>query len=184
MSEIEIDYLEPGPGPGVVELPEHVDEPGAQTRVGVDGEDLALYPGWELDQIEIFLKGIGAGVHELIGQTERDWLMTKADLERMAPPLTRIANRWEPAVRLSPLADPILFTYGGALYTWRNALAMQRARKERRAAEEATGGAGYEYSPPGEDAAVGSELELAGDVGLPARQQPYFPESPRAQESI
>lgn len=179
MSEIEIDYLEDGAGPGIAELPEHVEQPGGETRIGVDGDDLALYPGWDEEQIEQFLKGFGAGVHMLIGgQSERDWLMTKADLERMAPPLTRIANRWEPAVRLSPLADPILFSYGAVLYVWRNALAMQRAKKERAAAEQAAGGAAYEYGP---EVDVDGEDELAGD-DLPSRG-PYFPESPRAARS-
>lgn len=180
MAEVEIDYLEETGGPGITELPSEVDAPPAQTRLGVEGGDLAAYPGWELEHVEQFLKGTGAGIHILLGQGERDWLMTKADLERMAPPLTRIANRWEPALRLSPLADPFLFTYGAVLYVWRNALIMQRAKKDKQAADAVEPDARYEYA--GEEDDVGGEDELPDvDDGGP---RPYFPDSPRAARSI
>jgi hypothetical protein len=176
VSELEIDYLEPGAGPGITELPEVLDAPPAGERIA-GAPDPGL-PGWELEHIEQFLKGTGAGIHLLIGQDERDWLMTKADLERMAPPLTRIANRWEPALRLSPLADPLLFTYGAVLYVWRNALEMQRRKKDLAAAAPEDAGAHYEYPDDADgDADVGEEQS-----GAP--RSAYFPESPRARRSI
>ncbi len=177
MSEIEIDYLEQGPGPGVTELPSDVQEPPASSRLGVEEGELALYPGWNPQQIDAALKGFGAGVHMLIGQTERDWLMTKEDLERMTPPLVSMLNRWEPSLKLSPLADPILFTYGAVLYVWRNALIDARARKEK--AAQLTPREHYDYT-----GGVPDEVEFDVD-GQPAgeRPEPYFPESPRAARS-
>lgn len=178
MTELEIDYLESdGPGPGVTELPSAIEAPPGDQRAGEMAVDVAL-PGFELEHIEAFLKGTGAGIHLLLGQNDREWLMTKADLERMAPPLERIANRWEPALRLSPYADPLVFTYGAVLYVWRNALAMQRRKKDQ--AANAPGGAVYEYSDAGaqEDEVVDSEEPAGGPDGA------YFPESPRAARSI
>src|SRR5438552_7326064 len=114
----EIDYLEDS-GPGIPDLPQ---TPAPALPPGAEPAPAAGPPGWEQDTIETFLQGTGAGIHMLIGQTERDWLMTEADLKRIAPPLTRICNRWEPALRLSPAADPLLVAHGFALYGWRSAL--------------------------------------------------------------
>jgi len=176
MSEVEIDYLENGAGPGVTELPSAVEQPADTSRVDVVEPE---FPGWDLEHIESLLKGTGAGVHLLLGQNEREWLMTKADLERMGPPLTRIANRWQPALRLSPLADPLLFSYGAVLYVWRNALAMERRKKDRLAAA-AAGGAHYEYGP-GED---GEPEVIDDEAGGQPPATAYFPESPRAGRPI
>jgi len=172
--ELEIDYVENGTGPGITELPSGVETPPGDAARGVV---LDTPPGWEQEHIEQMLKGIGAGVHLLLGQNEREWLMTKEDLERMGPPATRIANRWEPALRLSPYADPVLFTYGAVLYVWRNALTMERRKKDQRAAAAPISDAQYEYPDEGGDAEVGDTVEVPG-------RAPYFPESPRAGRSI
>jgi len=122
---LELEYTEGG-GPGIVELPADVQfggEPAPDDQQALPGE----YPGWEQETVEQFLMGLGAGVHMMIGAAEKDWLMTQRDLERIAPPMTRIANRWEPALRLSPFADPLLVAHGFALYGWRSALERSRA---------------------------------------------------------
>lgn len=161
MSTVEIDYLEEG-GPGIPELAEG--PPAPDVPVGEDGPP--LLPGWEQETIETFLQGTGAGVHMLIGQTERDWLMTKKDLERIAPPLTRIANRWEPALRLSPIADPLLVAHGFALYGWRSALEAKRAQRD--AEEEQLQGPGYVRGPADEEDLEDDdqEAELNGELDL------------------
>lgn len=145
MSDLEVDYLEER-GPGVAELP------AAQDGMVLLGGDPAeeepappVYPGWEQETVEQFLMGFGAGTHMLIGAAEKDWLMTRRDLERIAPPLTRIMNRWEPAVRMSPYADPLLVAHGFALYGWRSALERNRALRDQAAEEgEVIDGAAYE----------------------------------------
>ena len=175
MPELEIDYLENGRGPGITELPSSVEMPPADAARGVVLEP--ELPGWDEEHIEQMLKGMGAGIHLLLGQNEREWLMTKEDLERMAPPATRIANRWEPSLRLSPYADPVMFTYGAVLYTWRNALTMERRKKDARAAAGPAVGEAF-YDDGGD----------AGDAGKPVEapageRTPYFPDSPRAARS-
>jgi hypothetical protein len=111
-------------------------------------------------------------LHMLAGVAEKDWLMTVADLDRIAPPLTRIANRYEPALRLSPLADPLLVAHGFALYGWRSALERKRALRD--AEEQEPAGDGYERV----DVAETVESELAEEQ---IEEEPYFPESARAQ---
>lgn len=160
----EIDYLEET-GPGIPELPEgplHDELP----PTGV--VEAPVYPGWEQDSVEAFLKGAGLSVHMVIGQSENDWKMTSADLERIAPPLTRIANRWEPALRLSPYADPILVAHGFWLWGWRSALERQRAVRDKNAGRKPAAGEGYERTDvePEHQAAVEEEEEPFADVDL------------------
>lgn len=153
----DVDYVEQR-GPGIPDLPQ-LDPRELAPPVG--GEVLEpQFPGWSQDAIEAFLKGIGHGVHMMIGQGEQDWLMTKQDLERMGPPLTRIANRWEPALRLSPYADPLLVAHGAALWAWRSVLERQRAIRDSRA-DELNRGPGWEQ--PGEEDLELEDEELGED---------------------
>jgi hypothetical protein len=170
MSEREIDYVE-GPGPGIPELPA-----GPIVEPIDDAEQAApeQLPGWEVETVEQFLRGAGAGLHMLAGVAERDWMMTQADLERIAAPLTRIANRYEPVLRLSPMADPLLVAHGFALYGWRSALERKRALRDLQ--DELAAGDGYEpvdSAPPAESAASSAE-----DL----RSESYFPQSPKAPQ--
>jgi len=175
MSDVEIDYLERTTGPGITELP-------AGVRVQQEGTaeepfEPSLYPGWDEEHFEIFLRGVGSGIHQLIGASEKDWLMTRTDLDRIVPPMTRIANRWEPALRLSPWADPALLIHGFALYVWRSELERRRAVKDREPVEPA---ADYVYES---DIADPGETESADDDEFGAPPRPHFPDSPKARSS-
>jgi hypothetical protein len=167
----ELDYVEEH-GPGIPELP--AGPPIAQDEPEQPVDERAL-PGWEQETIEQFLRGTGAGLHMLAGVGERDWLMTQADLERIAPPLTRIANRYEPALRLSPIADPLLVAHGFALYGWRSALERKRAQRDGEEAEPR--GDGYERVEASEEGDLEGEESAASQNGA----APYFPESPLAE---
>jgi hypothetical protein len=119
---IEFDYVEQaGPGiPDLGPLPEG-DE--------LEGQPQPLDPnlGWEQETVEQFLRGTGAGLHLLIGKGEKAFLMTMEDLGRIGPPLTRILNRYEPTLRASVYADPLLVAHGLGLYGWRSAIQRQNA---------------------------------------------------------
>jgi hypothetical protein len=165
MPVAEVDYVEQA-GPGIPELP---DAPPSDALPA--GQPVApIYPGWEQGTVEQFLRGTGAGIHMLIGASERDWLMTEKDLERIAPPLTRICNRWEPALRLSPIADPLLVAHGFALYGWRSALERQRALRDQALEHEDLAGAGPRYEPAGADVDVDGGAPDLEDL----EAEPYF----------
>ena len=119
----QIDYVE-GAGPGIPELEQPIERAlPAEQAPAIE----TLGPGWEEKTVEDFLNGTGHGLHLLLGAGEKDWLMTRTDLDRIAPPLTRILNRYEPAVRASAYADPLLVAGGFGLYGWRSALQRQAA---------------------------------------------------------
>ena len=167
----ELDYVE-GPGPGIPEISSDRQLPPP----AVAGELVAPeVPQWEQETIEKFLEGAGAGLHQLLGQGERDWKMTQADLDRIAPPLTRIVNRYEPTARLSPMADPLLVAHGVILYGWRSMLEAKRAERDREAQPSEsyvrTDAIEHDDDQPDEDFTGGEELE---DELEALNEQPYF----------
>lgn len=170
--DVEIDYVE-GPGPGIPELPATPLQEPAALSGEAPAQDL---PGWEQDTVEQFLRGTGAGLHMLAGVAERDWTMTQADLERIAPPLTRIMNRYQPTLRLSPVADPLLVAHGFALYGWRSALERKRAMRDLE--DAASAGDGYERV---ENASESSDGEPDPEAVIVEPAEPYFSESAKAQ---
>lgn len=70
---------------------------------------------WEEDTVKSILLLKGRALHAGIGVADQDWRYTELDLAAIAPPLTRIANRYEPVQRLAKHADPLilLFAFGG-----------------------------------------------------------------------
>lgn len=164
----EIDYVEET-GPGIPELPEPtVEQP-------LEGEPPEPPQLWEQDTIEDLLEGLGSGLHLMLGKGPDDWEMTEVDLARIAPPLTRIANRYEPVARLAPMADPILVARGFALYGWREAI------RSRNFARQAAAPAGPRYEPVIDGAEPPEEEPPIEDDETPA---PYFPHSPKARQQI
>lgn len=162
-----LDYVEDA-GPGFTELPA-APPPVAE----LPSAEPPAYPGWTIDQIELFLRGTGAGIHQLVGRADRDWLMVTEDLERMAPPLHRICNRWEPALRISPAADPIMFAYGSTLYAWRSLLEARRAGRDAELIDDRPGYVDARQGPEPDETVVVQATEpdgpAAGDE-LRARQ--------------
>jgi hypothetical protein len=166
---IDIDYLEEGAGPGIAEIPEDLELRGAaEEEEAAAAQGAEVLPGWDQATIEQFLRGTGAGIHMLAGRAENDWLMTEKDLERIAPPLTRICNRYEAVLKLSPMADPLLAAHGFGLWGWRSALEAKRAQRDAEEAEPA--GPGYERGP----APTKDEPPELNELAEP--QATYFPE--------
>lgn len=169
----EVDYVEQA-GPGILELPEG--EAAEEQQQALQGEVLEELPRWEQAAVEQFLMGTGSGLHYMFGVAERDWAMTKTDLERIAPALTRICNRYEPVARLAPIADPLLVAHGLVLYAWRSELERVRALRDREEALEKKDRYERVETPADGDVEVADE-EIPEHM-LAAR--PAFPDSPKA----
>ena len=167
----ELDYVE-GAGPGIPELSGAPPGGVPPSPPGLEHPDLER-PKWDQETIEQFLRGTGAGIHMLAGVSERDWLMTEKDLERIGPPLTRICNRYEPVLKLAPVADPLLVAHGFGLYGWRSALERQRALRDMRE-ETVEPDAGYEAGPaaePDQGSSSNGNGELTSEDVLPPDYQ-------------
>lgn len=122
-------YVEPGGGPGF--------DPGqAPPDVPLpDDAGAGFAEEWKDEQVSDWLKNAGALAHASFGVGEHDWEMTAKDLERIAPPATRILNRYEPTRAIAKLSDPAAVAMGFGLYGWRSALERiavleQQARQE------------------------------------------------------
>lgn len=91
---------------------------------------------WTEEGVREHLTMFGEGMHMLIGQGETDWKMVKQDLDRMAPPLTRIANQYEALARFAAVSDPLLLAYGTILYSYRSVLQTRDAKLAKQEAAE------------------------------------------------
>jgi hypothetical protein len=105
------------------------------------------------DQIRSALANGGDMLHALVGIGEYDLVMTQADLDRIAPPLTRIVNRYEPLQAVAGHSDEAAVAIGFGMYGWRTAL-------ERRAVKHARD----DRPVPGEQAAPPPTAPPDGDV--------------------
>jgi hypothetical protein len=79
------------------------------------GEPAALIE-WEEDTIKALLTLKGRGIHAMIGVAEQDWRYTELDLAAIAPPLTRICNRYEPIQRFAKYSDPLTLAFALGAY--------------------------------------------------------------------
>jgi hypothetical protein len=77
---------------------------------------------WEEEVIKSLLGVQGRVLHAAIGVSEQDWVHTDVDLAAIAPPLTRICNRYEPVRRYARHADPVTLLTGLAAYATRSLL--------------------------------------------------------------
>jgi hypothetical protein len=127
---------------------------------------------WEEATVRTALHGAGEGLHLAIGVGETDWKMTQADLDRIAPPLTRIMNRYEPTARLAPYADPILVAQGAAQYAFRSMVARKAALAAR----------GETYEGYAVDQAGPVAPEVPAQDGTAATGDGYVPFAHRRQE--
>lgn len=123
---------DPGPGFDASKPPANAEERPAD----VDGEE--LLEEWQLEQVQSWLRNTGDLAHATVGVGELDWAMTKADLERIGPPLTRILNRYQPARAVAQFSDPASVAFGFGLYGWRSALERNAVLKAAKQQEEGT----------------------------------------------
>lgn len=109
------------------------------TEFDPEEEGLAVEPGdWDEQRVREFLILQGEITHELLKVGEEDtetWLHTERDLRAIAPPLTRILNRYDATRALAAAGDEALLAaavvrYGARNYTRRQRLLALQAQAE------------------------------------------------------
>lgn len=91
--------------------------------------------GWEQDVVEGLLTAQGSAAHALAGIGEQDWVYTEHDLAAIAPPLTRILNRYPATRAAAGTGDElaVMIGLGGYVtrsYVERRSVLMARAMEE------------------------------------------------------
>jgi len=79
----------------------------------------------EEEKIREVLGMVGGGLHMLAGVGESDWAMTQSDLDRIAPPATRIINRYPALAAAVERSDELAVIFGMGLWGWRSLLERQ-----------------------------------------------------------
>jgi hypothetical protein len=77
---------------------------------------------WEEEVIASILGVKGRLLHAAVGVSVEDWEYTDLDLQAIAPPLTRICNRYEPIARYAKYGDPVVLGTALAAYATRSLL--------------------------------------------------------------
>lgn len=77
-------------------------------------------PGWEEDTVRSILTAQGAVVHTLAGVAEDDWLYLEHELGAIAPPLTRILNRYDALRAAAGTGDEMALLIGLSGYVSRS----------------------------------------------------------------
>lgn len=85
--------------------------------------------GWEEETVRSVLVAQGVLAHGAIGVAETDWAYTEADLSAIAPPLTRILNRYDATRAAAGTGDELALMIGLGGY-------VSRSYRERVAALE------------------------------------------------
>lgn len=159
-----------GPGPGF-----DPNAPlGEPPPLDQDPPELSPFElGWTPEQVESWLLNGGDLAHAAFGVGEHDWAMTKADLERIGPPLTRILNRFEPTRAAAAYSDAGAVAIGFGMYGWRSSLERIAVMRARERAEEQLGGTAPAPAPAEGPAAPSDFIPAAERL----RQSPP-PEAP------
>lgn len=118
---------------------------------------------WEEETVEALLRLKGRGLHAALGVGAEDWVYTELDLAAIAPPLTRICNRYEPIAQLAQHSDPLLlaFAFGG--------YGLRSIEERRRILAE--------Y--PDEDGGVPEQAMPSPETAVPVAPPPAPPAPPR-----
>lgn len=101
------------------------DAPAPVLEPAVDVRPLDIE--WEEQTVRSILTAKGRLLHTAVGVAERDWEYTDADLAAIAPPMTRILNRYEPTRAAAAAGDELAVGIGFTGY-------FLRSWSERRAA--------------------------------------------------
>jgi hypothetical protein len=128
------------------------------------------------DQIRAVLGNGGDMLHALVGVGDYDWVMTQADLGRIAPPLTRIVNRYEPLQAAAGFSDEAAVAIGFGMYGWRTALERRSVQRAREQGQHVPGEQAGPTAPVGDQGDVPENLRTLsveeGYTPLGVRLQP------------
>lgn len=116
------------------------------------GAELESLEQWEVEVISSLLATKGRVLHAGIGVAAEDWKYTELDLAAIAPPLTRIMNRYPAIAKYAPYADPITIFTAMSAYTARSMherrQVLAEIRAEQTEEEIEPGGEGAEAPDP------------------------------------
>lgn len=101
--------------------------PGGETGVELE---------WHPDTIKAVLEAKGSALHSLAGKAEADWAYTSQELRAIAPPLTRILNRYDATRVAAGGGDELALILGFTGYTMRSFQERKQALDAKRAQEE------------------------------------------------
>jgi hypothetical protein len=77
------------------------------------------------ESVRDVLRNAGDMTHALVGVGEQDWRATQTDCDRIAPPLTRIVNRYQVTRAVAQKSDEAALIIGFGMYGWRSMLERQ-----------------------------------------------------------
>jgi hypothetical protein len=127
------------------------------------GEPLPLLV-WEEDSVRGVLTAQGAVLHMAAGKGETDWQYLEGELDTIAPPLTRILNRYPQTQALAAGGDALAAAIGFGAYGVRSVLERRAALEAAAAAAEPVSGVA---APPRTDGA-GDPAQQAARGETPA----------------
>lgn len=143
-------------------------EPDADLR-----EEGALFEEWDEGRIREFLELQGEVMHAILAVDELDedtWIHTEKDMRAIAPPLTRILNRYDVTRAAAAAGDEILLASAVARYGSRNYIRRRRhlARIAAAGPQPVTGVAAPEGTGPEDDETWRGNDEPLAVVAPPA----------------
>jgi hypothetical protein len=126
-------------------------------------------PHVEEESVRSVLLTGGDMLHALAGVGEHDWRATQSDLDRIAPPATRILNRYQFTRAVAAKSDEAALVMGLGLYSWRSLLERQTVF----AAERSGLGSAPQERPA--SSARGGPAPAATEPPPPAPEPPPMP---------
>jgi hypothetical protein len=129
-------------------------DPGPEFDPGQAGQDakardedrvLSVAPGgetgievqWDPAVVKSMLQAQGSALHAVAGKAEQDWIYTKDELSAIAPPLTRILNRYDATRVAAATGDELALILGLTGHTMRSLQERKTVLDAIKAAEEA-----------------------------------------------
>jgi len=135
---------------------------------------------WDPAIVRDALELQGSLLHQAAGRGERDWIYTAQELRAIAPPLTRILNRYDTTRAAAAQADELAVLFGLGGYTIRSINESRRAlaagRPQRNASTPPPPGTPPE--PPTASATPSSPIAMASVPPDPELETPDFGEVP------